>query len=97
MGIFFNVRKPREFRHQPIYFDPRKDALDERIRNVKKELGQLPDEEYKQNLKGAFVNQTSHVRRHQESDTDISSRNIKLALALVVLIGLFCYLYVNSQ
>ena len=89
MGLFFNVKKPRGFRHSPIYFDPRKDALEERVRNVKKELGQLPDEEYKPNLKGAFSSQTSHLRSRKDEDKSFSSKNITLAIALVFLVGLF--------
>ncbi|MEG1616620.1 MAG: hypothetical protein RR202_06730 [Bacteroidales bacterium] len=91
MGLFYNVRKPRQFRHDPIYFDPRKEALEERVKKVKKELGELKDEEYKPDLKGAFVNQTSHVKRRQEhEDKSNSSRNIKLA---VILVGLLLALY----
>jgi hypothetical protein len=94
MGLFFNVRKPREFNHEPIYFDPRKDALEERVKKVKKEMGELSDEEYKPNLKGAFINQTSHVRRRQENSEKSSyNRNIVLAVALVLLCIVFYYLY----
>ncbi|MDO5571084.1 MAG: hypothetical protein Q4F97_06410 [Bacteroidales bacterium] len=94
MGLFFNVRKPRQFRHEPIYFDPRKDALEERVKKVKKEMGELPDEEYKPDLKGAFVNQTSHVRRrHENGEKSSNSRNIVLAVALVLLCIVFYYLY----
>lgn len=96
MGLFFNVRGPRKFSHDPIFYDPRKDALDERVQKVKKEMGEIPDEEYKPNLKGAFTNQTSHVKRRNENeDKSSSSRNIRLAVALAALLIILYFLYIR--
>ena len=36
---FYNVRKPRQFEHKPIYWDARKEALGDRVEKVKRELG----------------------------------------------------------
>ena len=33
---FYNVRKPRQFDHKPIYWDPHKEAMEDRIRKVKR-------------------------------------------------------------
>ncbi|MGL4292058.1 MAG: hypothetical protein ACRCSQ_00525 [Bacteroidales bacterium] len=96
MGLFFNVRKPRQFRHDPIYFDPKKEELEERIRKVKREMGELPEEDYKPNLKGSFVDQTSHVRRRQaDEEKASSSRNIRLAVILAILLILLYYFYIR--
>ena len=35
MFSFYNVRKPRQFEHKPIYWDPRKEKLEKRIHKVK--------------------------------------------------------------
>lgn len=35
---FYNMRKPRQFDHKPIYWDPHKEALEERISKVKREM-----------------------------------------------------------
>ena len=32
---FYNVRKPRQFNHKPIYWDPHKEAMEERVRKMK--------------------------------------------------------------
>jgi hypothetical protein len=94
MGLFFNVRKPRQYHHDPIYYDPHKDELDERVRKVKREMGMLSDEEYKADLKGAFVEQTSHVkRRHENSEKSTASRNIRLAVILAILLIVLYKLY----
>lgn len=36
---FYNMRKPRQYDHKPIYWDPHKEALEERISKVKREMG----------------------------------------------------------
>ena len=35
---FYNMRKPRQYDHKPIYWDPHKEALEERISKVKREI-----------------------------------------------------------
>ena len=58
---FYNMRKPRQFDHKPIYWDPHKEALEERISKVKREMGvEEPLEEYKPHIKGTFIEGTSH-------------------------------------
>ena len=39
MFSFYNMRKPRQFEHKPIYWDPRKEKLEQRIHKVKMEMG----------------------------------------------------------
>ena len=36
MGLFsfYNNRRPRQFDHKPIYFDPHKEAMEERVRKI---------------------------------------------------------------
>ena len=46
MKSFFNMPKPRGFRHEPIYFSPEKDALDKKIQKIKREMVALPRQEY---------------------------------------------------
>lgn len=35
---FYNQRRPRQFDHKPIYWDPEKERLEKRIQKVRKEL-----------------------------------------------------------
>lgn len=94
---FYNTRKPRQFNHRPIYWDPRKEALDERVLKAKKELGLLEsDEEYKPQIKGTFIEGTTHLKNrieNGETSKTRTSKNIKLAIALVLLLILFWYLF----
>ncbi len=36
MGIFFKTPKHRVFEYKPLYYDPRKEALDEKVENARK-------------------------------------------------------------
>ena len=83
---FYNMRKPRQFDHKPIYWDPHKEALEERISKVKREMGvEEPLEEYKPHLKKSVGRgEDSRARRY---------KNVKLAVALAVLAAFFWYLF----
>jgi hypothetical protein len=94
---FYNTHKPRKFNHQPIYWDPHKEELEKRIQKVKNEMGMGNDdlESYKTQIKGSFVEGTSHLKRSKEKGADERSRtykNMKLVLAAVLLGLLFWYL-----
>lgn len=38
MGLIFRPRQPRSFNHQPIYWDPKKEQLQRRIEQIRREL-----------------------------------------------------------
>ena len=94
---FYNVRKPRQFEHKPIYWDPRKEAMEERVRKVRREMGlEETEEEYKPQIKGTFIEGTSHLKRSRDEGENSRSReykNVKLLIALAVLALLFWYLF----
>lgn len=102
MGImsFYSMRKPRRFDHRPIYFDPRKEALDERVRKVEVEMGVREEdtEEYKPSIKGSFVEGTHHLRKSREKgDTNRTreSKNIRLVIIIAVLAFLYWLFYLK--
>lgn len=94
---FYNMRKPRQFEHKPIYWDPRRENLDERERRIRRELGMEESlEDYKPQIKGTFVEGTSHLKRSQNRGEDARARkykNFKLVLWLVVLGFIFWILF----
>ena len=95
---FYNVRKPRQFEHKPIYFDPRKEALEKRIHRVKMEMGveEVDYEQYKNAIKGSFVNSTSHLKKSRDKGDDIRNRiykNMRLILFLALLGVCLWYFY----
>ena len=83
---FYNVRKPRQFDHKPIYWDPHKEAMEE----------ELSIDDYKAEIKGSFVEGTSHLKKSRDNGHDSRSRtykNMKLLLAAAILGGIFWYLF----
>ncbi|MDR2121273.1 MAG: hypothetical protein LBP64_10450 [Tannerella sp.] len=98
---FYNVRKPRRFEHKPIYWDPRKEALEERIRKVKREMGVQEEtpEDYKPSIKGTFIEGTTHLKKSRVKGDDIHNRtyrNMRLLLLLAVLAVVFWYLFMRQ-
>ena len=67
MGMF-SVREPRRIEHKYIYYDERKERLAKIEERAKRELGMLPEEEYNpENIRGKFVEGTTHLKRRLES------------------------------
>jgi hypothetical protein len=95
---FYSVRKPRQFEHKPIYWDPRKEALEERTRRIKRELGVLdePLENYKPDIRGKFIEGTTHLKKSQIKGDNLRNRkykNVKLAVVLAVLAALLWVMF----
>ena len=102
MGVlsFFNSRKPRQFYHQPIYFDPRKEALEKRIHKVKVDLGieEANDELRKDAIRGSFIEGTTHLRKSKNKGVEMSdrtSRNMRLLLILALLAFAFWFFFLK--
>lgn len=105
MGSFFfyNNRKPRKFNYSPILFnaeeEERRERLQKRIEDVKKEMGVLPGSEEeataKKEFKSEFISQTRHLKKRMESDAagkpSFFANNGLLIIILVVLFAIFFF------
>ncbi len=88
MGMF-TTRRPRGFHHTYIYVDERKEKLAKIEERAKRELGMLPPEEFNaEDIRGKFVERTTHLKRRKESGRKPASPAV-----LLVLIGLLLYLW----
>ncbi len=94
---FYNVRKPRQFEHKPIYYNPRKEALEERERKIKRELGlEEPEQDFKPSIKGTFVEGTSHLKKSYNKGDNARSRtykNVRLIVLLSLLGAILWFLF----
>ncbi len=102
MGVFFfyKMRKPRQFEHKPIYYDPRKEAIEKRIHKVKMELGveETNYEQHKEAIKGSFIEGTTHLKKSRNNGDDTRNRtykNMRLILILVILGVILWYFYLR--
>ncbi len=92
---FYKVRKPRQFDHKPIYWDPRKEELQDRERKIRRELGmEKMDENYKPQIKGKFVEGTKHLRKSVERGDDRRSREYKSIRLIIALVALAVILWI---
>lgn len=96
---FMKTRKPRKFEHKPIYWDPKKEEMEERERRIKREMG-IEEEDltnYKPQIKGSFREGTSHLKKSLDRGDNTDSRkykNVRLVVILILLtlLGWFIFL-----
>lgn len=98
MATIFSTNKPRHFERKPYFSNERKEWLEARVRKVKREMGELPDEELKAEevIRGTFIEGTHHLKRRKEREEEEGStqtnRYVKLGVALILLCIIFYYL-----
>lgn len=93
MGMF-TMRKPRGFNHQYIYVDERKEKLAKMEENAKRDLGMLPEKEFSpEDIRGKFVEGTTHLKRRKES----GRKPLHVGIILVVIAVLLYIWYAISN
>jgi len=91
MGMF-SVGKPKGYHHNYIYYNPRKEKLQQIEDNAKRELGLLPPKEFQpEDIKGKFVNATTHLKRRKESGKHLSSGILIMIIVALFLLMRFLY------
>lgn len=94
MGMF-TMRKPRGFNHRYIYVDERKEKLAKMEENAKRDLGMLPEKEFSpEDIRGKFVEGTTHLRRRKESGR--KPINLGLILVVIAILGYLWYAISNG-
>lgn len=102
MGVFFfyKNRKPRQFNYKPILYDPdkevRKERLEQRIQEIKKEMGVLSEEEVtKKEFKPEFISQTRHLKkrkaRAESGQNPFYTKNWLLIIIVLALLAIFFF------
>lgn len=93
MGMF-TMRKPRGFNHPYIYVDERKEKLAKMEEKAKRELGMLPEKEFSpEDIRGKFVEGTTHLKRRKESERC----PMHFGVALILIAVLFYIWYAISN
>jgi hypothetical protein len=89
---FFRTYKNRQFDYKPIYYNPEKEELQERIRNIELEMGIKHDNE-----KGAYKPRIDRgsIRGFLNSKRKVKNRqsNWRLLIIMVFLLLLAYYLF----
>lgn len=98
MATIFSTTKPRHFERKNHFGNERREWLEARVRKVKREMGELPDEELKAEevIRGTFIEGTTHLKRRKEKEADEgvtrNNRYVKLGVAILLLVIVFYYL-----
>lgn len=88
MSIFSLGRKPRRFNHVPIFYDERADRLAEIERKAQQTDGQgASDQLCPDDLRGAFLLGTTHLRRSKERKGQWTG-NIGILIVLILVCAL---------
>jgi hypothetical protein len=103
MGTFFfyGNRKPRKFNYTPILHDPveeaRKEKLQKRIQEIKREMGVLPEEKVaeKKEFKTEFISQTHHLKKRKAREASgqhtFFTNNGLLIIIVLILFAIFFF------
>ena len=99
--MFFKRPEYRRFEYKPRFYDPKKEAREERLRRVRAELGledKLPDKEkqetYVPDLRGKF---RSEFERRRAARSNVGSwRTLRLFMILMMLFILAFYWFVKN-
>ena len=93
--MLFKTRKPRTYNYQPILYNPEKEQRDgklaQRIADVKREMGVLPQDEVREktDFKAEFVSQTHHLRKRKNREATGEQAFFTSNRFLVILLVIF--------
>ena len=84
------MRKPRQYGHKPIYYDPRKEQLEERIQKVKMDMGieEKDYDKYRESIRGSFVEGTAHLKKSVGKGDDVRVRTNKSMRLVIIMVAL---------
>ena len=86
MGMF-QTREPRRYRRVSIYTSERKDKLDKLVKDVKREMGELPAGDIEpDHFKGKFSQFTPHARRASEREHRLTWPLVLIIVLVLLLI-----------
>lgn len=90
MPSFFNTPKPRRFNYIPMYYDEKKEALEERIREIEKEMGVEHGKTYVPGIrKGSMRRKFDRRQLRREKQSNIRLIVIIIFLFLVAWLMFF--------
>ncbi len=90
---FFKLRKTKQFRFHPLYYDADKERLEEREARIKKEL----EQENKDMSREAISMRISFAHKHAQRSAakDENRSTIRFIVILLILLYLFYKIFIN--
>lgn len=93
MGIpsFFRTPKPKPFNYIPRYYDEQKEELEERIRNIEREMGVDKGEGYRPTIRRGQM--SNYFRRKQRRVQKQSNIRLVIIILILLLISYFLFFF----
>ncbi len=82
----------KKFRYKPVYYDKRKEALDEKIKKAKEKKEAVEKGEYKPDFKGKFKNNYSREITKKQKQ----AANIRFLL-LIIFFSVMAYIIIEKS
>lgn len=94
--MFSLFKKPeiRRFNLKPRYWDPEKEAREEREKRIKAELGLQDDKDYTPHIRGEF--RREYQKRKASRSSIGSSQTLRLFMILVLLFIAAFYVFIKN-
>ncbi len=86
---FFQTGKPRRFHYQPLYYDPEKEALEQRIAQIEQEMGLRKGEAYVPRIRRGQM--ASYFKRKSQRRERVSNIRLLIILAVLFLLAYFVF------
>lgn len=94
MFSLFKQPEYRRFNLKPRYWDPEKEAREEREKRIKAELDLLDDENYTPHIRGEF--RKEYDKRKSTRSNIASSRTIRMFMILILLFIAAFYVFIKN-
>jgi len=91
---FFNLYKPREYKHRYIYYDPEKEALKERQREMAAKEDTAENKEYRPTIRRGTFREMADKNRNIVKVQEARKANIRLLVIILALLALMYYILV---
>jgi hypothetical protein len=85
---FIKLPRHKKFEYKPLYFDARKEALEERIKKIKREMEEDKNVDPKDRIKREIEKKWQRNNYKQQ----INFSNIRIFVIFCVLVGIMYYL-----
>lgn len=91
MASLFKTPGHYVFDYKPIYYDPRKESREKRLRSIKKEMG-IEVEEVKEEHKPSFDFRKASITRARKDN----SSTVRMLVILIIL-SVFAYIFLYTD
>lgn len=94
LPTFFRINRNRQFKYTPRYYDEDREELQERIREMERELGIKVDGEYRPIMRKGLMSR--HAAKYKRVKTKARSQsNLRLFIILVILLTISYFLFIH--